>query len=359
MHWLKNIWYAAAWADDVAPGGRLARKIIDVPILFWRDVEGKVRALDNRCPHRLAPLSLGEIEGNVVQCGYHGLSFDGDTGRCIQNPHGRLLGALKVRTYPLVERHKLLWIWMGEADAADDAAIPDLSFADRAPEHAFSKGYMHTAADHRLLEDNILDLSHGDYLHAATLGGGAFTRAKVKVKERGDTVYVSWTANDEKAIPIWQAELPDPDMKTDMTTEVLWHPSGVMYLGSDLVPAGAPDRRIETWNAHIMTPETAVSTHYLYCNSRNYRTDDVEYNAAITAGLAIAFGGEDKPMIEAQQAQIGSADLLDCSPALLSIDNASTRARRVYRRLVEAEQAVAALGIAKGKSSSVDRAEPV
>lgn len=338
MSWLQNSWYMAGWSDEVADGASLARTIIDAPILFWRDADGRLRALADRCAHRLAPLSLGRIDGKTVRCGYHGLTFDGDSGRCVHNPHGPISSAIAVRPYPVVERHRVMWIWMGDAADADEAKIPDLSFIDRSPEHAFSKGYMPTAADHRLLEDNILDLSHGDYLHAETLGGGSFTRAKVLVEERGDTVFVRWTAKDEKAIPIWRSELPDPDMRVDMTTEVLWHPSGVMLLNSDLVPADAPEARIDTWNAHIMTPDTATSTHYFYCNARSYRTDDADYNAAITAGLAIAFGGEDKPMIEAQQRRIGDADLLDCGPALLSIDNASTRARRVYRRLVEAEQ---------------------
>jgi len=339
MQWLLNCWYAAAWADDLAPGARLARTIVDSPILFWRDVEERVRAVADRCAHRLAPLSLGNIERNIVSCRYHGLSYDGDTGRCVHNPHGPIIAALKVKRYPVIERHRLLWIWMGDLEVADETSIPDLSFADKAPQHAFSKGYLPTAADHRLLEDNILDLSHGDYLHPDTLGGGSITRARISVEERGDTLFVRWVSKNEKAIPIWQPELPNPEMMTDMTTEVLWHPSGVMSLYGGVAPVGAPPQSgIETWNAHIMTPETRTSTHYFYCNSRNYRTDDAEYNAAITAGLAVAFGTEDKPMIEAQQARIGSSDLLDCGPALMSIDNASTRARRIYQRLVKAEQ---------------------
>lgn len=341
--WLKNCWYMAAWADEVPSGSSLTRTIIDVPLLFWRDGEGQVRALVDRCAHRLAPLSLGRIERDIVRCGYHGLAFDGNTGRCIHNPHGPITSSLAVRAYPLAERHKALWIWMGAPEKADEDAIPDLSFADAAPQHAFSEGYMPTAADHRLLEDNILDLSHGDYLHAETLGGGSFTRAGVKVEERGDTVFVRWTAKNEKAIPIWQPELPDPDMMVDMTTEVLWHPSGVMLLDGILTAAeGRADVEIVTRNAHVMTPETSTTTHYFYCNSRNYRTDDAEYNKGIAAGLAMAFGGEDKPMIEAQQARIGGADLLECGPALMAIDNASTRARRIYRRLVEAEKAALA-----------------
>lgn len=339
MDWLRNIWYAAGWADEITPGGRLARTIIDIPILFWRDSDGKVRALTDRCAHRLAPLSLGRIEENIVRCGYHGLSFDGDTGKCIHNPHGAITSVLAVTSYPVVERHKLMWIWMGDTDKADGNLIPDLSFVDRSPKHAFSKGYMPTAADHRLLEDNILDLSHGDYLHADTLGGGSWTRAQVRVETRGDMVVVQWAAKNEKAIPIWQPEFPDANMLTNMITEVRWHPSGVMFLDTHTALADASaEEGFETWNAHIMTPETAFSTHYLYCNARNYRVDDEAYNAAMTEGLALAFGGEDKPMIEMQQQRIGKADLFDRAPALLSIDGASTRARRIYQKLVDAER---------------------
>jgi len=340
MTWLKACWYAAAWADDVPADGRLVRNIIEEPILFWRDADGQMRAMADRCAHRLAPLSLGNISGNVVRCRYHGLAFDGDTGRCVHNPHGPALRALAVRTYPVIERHSLIWIWMGTPQTADTEAIPDLSFIDDCPAHAFSRGYIPTAADHHLLEDNILDLSHGDYLHPETLGGGAFTRAMLAVKEQADTLLVRWEAKNEKAIPIWQPEMPDPDRMTDMTTEVLWHPSGVMTLYGDAMPVGyPPERGVRTWNVHIMTPQSRYSTHYLYCNARDYRTEDAHYNAAISAGLAKAFAEEDKPMIEAQQSRIGHNDLFDCQPTLLTIDNASIRARRIYRRLVEAEQA--------------------
>lgn len=340
MDWVRNCWFVAAWSDELAPGASLSRIIVDEPVLFWRDAEGMLRALADRCAHRLAPLSMGRIERDTVRCGYHGLGYDGNTGRCIYNPHGPITTSLAVKAYAVVERYKIIWIWMGDRKDADPNHIPDLSFADEAPEHAFSKGYMPTAADHRLLEDNILDLSHGDYLHAETLGGGSFTRATVRVEERGDTIFVCWSAKNEMAIPIWQSELPNPDMRVDMTTEVLWYPSGVMLLDSWLRPSdAASDMEIVTRNAHIMTPETATSTHYFYCNSRNYKVDDPAYNEATANGLAMAFGGEDKPMIEAQQARIGTADLLDCNPALMAIDNASTRARRVYRRLAEAEKA--------------------
>jgi vanillate O-demethylase monooxygenase subunit len=228
---------------------------------------------------------------------------------------------------------------MGDPTLADDRTIPDLSFADRSPVHAFSKGYMRAEANHHLLEDNILDLTHGDYLHADTLGGGSFTRTRAHVEERGNTVFVQWVAKNETPFPIFKPQLSHPDMKVNMTTDVAWHPSGVMLLNSSISPAGEPlECAITSANAHIMTPETATSTHYFYCNSRSYRTDDADYNSAFAANLGVAFQTEDKPMIEDQQRRIGEVDLLESRPALLPIDIAAVRARRIYRRLVDAER---------------------
>lgn len=339
MVWLLNCWYVAAWADELPPEGRLARTFLASPVLLWRDGEGRIRALEDRCPHRFAPLSRGKIEQGIVSCGYHGLAFDGSTGHCVHNPHGPLLGSLSVRAYRVHERYKLLWIWMGDPALADDRAIPDLSFADTSPVHAFSKGYMRAEANHHLLEDNILDLTHGDYLHADTLGGGSFTRTRAHVEERGNTVFVQWVAKNETPFPIFKPQLSHPDMLVNMTTDVSWHPSGVMILNSSISPAGEPlECAITSANAHIMTPETASSTHYFYCNSRSYRTDDADYNSAFAANLGVAFQTEDKPMIEDQQRRIGDVDLLDCRPALLPIDIAAVRARRIYRRLLDAER---------------------
>jgi vanillate O-demethylase monooxygenase subunit len=339
MAWLKNRWYAASWSTEISPRKPLVRTFLDEPVLLWRGDESHIHAIVDRCPHRLAPLSLGSVDGNNVRCGYHGIAFDGSTGQCVDNPHGPMSAALHVRTYPTIEKHGIVWIWLGDPKAASPAIVPDLSFIDSQPVHAFSKGYTHAGADHRLLEDNILDLSHSDYLHPATLGGGSFTRARATVEERGDSVFVRWEAKNEHAIPIWQSELPDPDMPVDMVTEVSWHPGGVMTLSTWTAPAAIQsDLEIITRNAHLVTPETPRSSHYFYCNSRNYRVDDEDYNSAISAGLDYAFRHEDKPMLEAQQLRVGDADLLDCSPALMRIDNASTRARRIYRRLVDAEQ---------------------
>jgi len=344
VSFLKRQWYAAAWADELVAGKPLSRTYLGEPVLIWRSGDGSLHGLADQCPHRFAPLSRGQVDGTGVRCGYHGLKFDG-AGYCIDNPHGPILSSLRVRSYPVVERHQLLWIWMGPRDesapgAGDLSTIPDMGFIDQAKTTAISHGYMYTKAGHKLLEDNILDLSHADYLHPDTLGGGSITRSKARLEEQGNTLLVQWLAYHEIAIPVFRPLLPTPDTITDMWTEVLWHPCGVMTLHMGATAAGrSREEGIDTWNAHIMTPETEHSTHYFYVNSRNFKVDDAGYNAALAAGLRHAFEHEDKPMIEAQQARLGDRELFDLQPRLLGIDAGSSRARHIYARLLAAEVA--------------------
>jgi phenylpropionate dioxygenase-like ring-hydroxylating dioxygenase large terminal subunit len=343
MPYLLNVWYATAWADELGlETPLLARTVADQPLVIFRTSGGSLVALHDRCPHRFAPLSMGHRTEQGVRCGYHGLEF-GSSGACIANPHGPVVSSLRVRAYPVTERYGMIWVWLGDAYLSDASAIPDLSFVARVPATAFSKGYLPTAASHLLLTDNILDLSHADYLHPETLGGGAMTRARARVEERKGSVHVTWDSLDETPIPIFKPLLPTPDTRVDMWTEVEWFPNGVMILHTGATPAGKPrEEGIDTWNAHIMTPEGVARTHYFYCNSRNYRVDDANFNKLFATGLRAAFEHEDKPMIEAQQRRIGNVDFLDQHPALLAIDSASMKVRRILSQMIKAESVAAA-----------------
>lgn len=335
---LKNVWYAASWADEIDADTLFARTIINLPIVLWRDEHGEPQALEDRCAHRKAPLSLGKRVEGGVQCGYHGIAF-GKDGGCIHNPHGPAVSALSVRSYPVIDRYKIVWIWLGDPALANTDDIPDLAFADSAPDTAYSKGFLPTSASHQLISDNILDLTHADFLHPDTLGGGSVTRSKPRIEEReNSSVFIEWLANNEIALPFIRSEMPHPDMLTDMWTSVLWHPNGVMKLRFGATPAGQPrDEGVDTLNAHLVTPETAITSHYFYFNTRNYRVEDGEYNSNLANALRKAFSTEDKPMIEGQQKRLGETNLFESDPVLLGTDQASTRARKVYNRLLEAE----------------------
>ena len=341
MIFLKNIWYAAAWTKDVVQGTPVARTIIEQPILLLRDSAGVAFALRDACPHPFAPLSMGRQEGDSIRCGYHGIAFN-LKGKCVENPHGPVLQSLCAKSHPLVERHKLLWVWLGDPAAPDPALIPDFDFIDRSSEHSIVLGYLKSKANHHLIEDNILDLSHTDYLHADTLGGGANTRSKISVKELGEKVQVNWHASNEVPPPIIHGMLPDPAAGYDQWTEVLWHPNGSLHLFTKMgIPEGPALDHLATWNAHILVPEDASTTHYFYASGRNYKVDDAGYNAGMAIGLKMAFEQEDLPMIEAQQQRIGNRDLMEAGPQLFAMDSATIRARRMYDRLLAAEQAQA------------------
>jgi len=114
-----------------------------------------------------------------------------------------------------------------------------------------------------------------------------------------------------------------------------------MILHTGATPTGKPrEEGIDTWNAHIMTPEGDARTHYFYCNTRNYKVHDAQFNRLFATGLRAAFEHEDKPMIEAQQRRVGTVDLLEQHPALLAIDSASVRVRRILSQMIKAESSV-------------------
>ena len=336
MPWLRNRWYQAGWSDELGPDRPLVRTILDAPILFYRSESG-VAALLDRCPHRFAPLSAGRIDGGRVTCGYHGLAFGAD-GACVHNPHGAITSRMQVRSFPVVERHTALWIWMGAPEQADPALIPDLAFIDATPASARIAGHMPTAADYRLITDNIMDLSHADYLHPTTLGG-IMTGSQARSREEGQRVVAEWVSLNVDPIPVAATTMP-LGTKVDSWTQVVWSAPAVMVLSTTTTPAGVPRApEDEAITLHNMVPETARTTHYFYCSTRRFLVEDVAFSGYIREALSRAFVEEDKPMIEAQQRRLGEAELWDLDPILLPTDAAAVRVRRLLDRLIADERA--------------------
>jgi phenylpropionate dioxygenase-like ring-hydroxylating dioxygenase large terminal subunit len=98
-----NCWWVAAFSDEVSRD-MLGRWLVDTPVLLYRREDGTAVALENRCPHRGAPLTLGCLKGDDVQCGYHGFRFAAD-GTCIDVPSMKVPPAsARVRSFPLIEQ---------------------------------------------------------------------------------------------------------------------------------------------------------------------------------------------------------------------------------------------------------------
>jgi len=333
---LTNAWYVAMWAKDLPPGTLVQRTIINETLVFLRKEDGSITALADRCPHRFAPLSQGKVKpGDRIQCPYHGLEFDG-AGACVHNPHGSqaIPPSAGVRSYPVVEKHRCVWVWMG-TKAPDPSLIPDFSVLDTAPEaHLTKPDHIRIWAHYQLVSDNLLDLSHAIYLHEGILGDSP--TAEIKVEQQGDTVTVSRSAQGVPLVGIQRLYWPDESAVVDKVNTIRWDaPCSLLLKATICLPAQDPAEGSGYWGVHLLTPETGSTTTYHFTAVRfNVRTpgsEDDAINEKIAERRRFAFEKQDGPLIEAQQRVIdGAGEAL--TPALLSIDAGPVRCKRILER---------------------------
>jgi vanillate O-demethylase monooxygenase subunit len=299
-------------------------------------------ALEDRCPHRFAPLSSGRVGEDGISCGYHGMAFDRH-GACTANPtqpNERIPPHARVRAYPLVERHGILWIWMGEPGLADPEQIPDYYYYDHA-DWAAATAYLHVEANYLLLVDNLLDLTHINFVHGDVLGSperAAAMVSKTEVTAKG--VVERWFSPDAPPVQAWRAIVGAPwmDGHVDFWMDMSWEPASNMMLDVGITPAGAA-RSAGTgiMNMDCVTPETATSTHYFYGTALLAKRDDVSSIPFWMRAEAYAFD-QDKRMIESVQANMGEAwDILEMTPVVNKGDRAALHARRTLRKLISGE----------------------
>jgi vanillate O-demethylase monooxygenase subunit len=343
MTYLRNTWYIAAWSVELAPGRPLARTLLDEPLVLYRDEADRPRALADRCPHRFAPLSMGRLYdgGATIQCPYHGLQFD-STGACVHNPHGdgRIPQAARVRNYPVIERWNALWVWMGDPESADPSIIPEVPFND--PDHwAVGTGSMVVDAPYELEIDNILDLSHIEFLHPL-FSSDAVRRAEVRFEQDGDTVWCRrFMANDDAVPGFLREAFQVSNGPIDRWLHVRWNAPAVMALWAGGVASGRPpEEGIVSQQAHCFTPLSRDRTHYFYSIAFPRALGPVadELAAHNVEALRDPFEKEDKPLVEAVATRMAGADLFDLDPVLLQGDAASVRARRLLGAQIDKER---------------------
>jgi vanillate O-demethylase monooxygenase subunit len=344
--YLRNAWYVAAWSDELTEGQLLGRTIMKEPVVVYRMEDGKVAALADRCAHRFAPLSMGKIVGkNRVQCPYHGLEYD-TSGACVRQPHGtkNIPSRARVKSYPTVEKHKAIWVWMGD-QAADESKVPDFSVLDNVPElHSTKRDGFTIKANVELIIDNLLDLSHTSYLHEGILGNAETVESDIEVKHDGDDVVVSRYARSAKPPGMNKLMWPDVPDKVDKFTEMRWMAPSTLRLISGVCVPGATREAGSGYHAiHLLTPETDRTTHYFFTAVRfGVFSQGEELNRQIQAKIAetrrFAFEEQDAPVIEAQQRIIDNAQT-EVDPVVLAIDVGVVRYKQVLQKLIRAEQA--------------------
>jgi vanillate O-demethylase monooxygenase subunit len=339
----KEAWYVACTPEEI-DAKPLGRTICDEPIAFFRGPEGRAAGVEDFCPHRGAPLSLGRvIEGELV-CGYHGLHMGCD-GRPISMPNQKVRSFPAIRGYPVVERHGFVWVWPGDPAGADTALLPTLHWADD-PEWAYGGGLYHVACDYRLMIDNLMDLTHETYVHADSIGQKEIDEAPVNTKVDGDHVVTSRFMFNIMPPPFWRAALRGNHLADDVAVD-RWQicrftpPShvmievGVAHAGHGGYDAGR-EHKAYAIVVDFLTPETEHSMWYFWGMARNFNARDKALTAAIREGQGRIFA-EDLQMLESQQRNLlarPERELLS-----LNIDAGGRHSRRVIERLLAAGQA--------------------
>lgn len=339
MKMLRNAWYMAGWADEIGAAG-LARRIAGQPLFLYRLGDGSLAALLDRCPHRFAPLSKGTRDGDKVVCGYHGLAFTPD-GRCAHNPFGeRIPAGATVPSFTVVERDGIAWVWAGDAAAADPSRIPDFSFVPDTAHSRTVRGYTLMQANYAYGTDNLLDLSHIEFVHKGTFAGqGVIFAGQHSVTLEGETLHSNWWMPDIAPPSVAQGVFP-PDAKVDHWLDMRWNAPASMRLHVGVTPHGAPrDAGFEVPQAHILTPADEHTTHYFWSSTRFNDLDNPAVDAMLLALFGEAFDLEDKPMIEAAYNNVRGRDFWQEKPLSLGIDQGGARSRRMLESMLAREGA--------------------
>jgi vanillate O-demethylase monooxygenase subunit len=331
---VRNQWYAAAWDGEVT-SQMLARTICDEPLVLYRKLDGSAVALRDACPHRLLPLSMGMREGDSIRCRYHGMKLGAD-GQVQEMPlkTDKAPRNLCATVYPVVEKHRFVWVWVGDAAKADPALIPDLWPCSR-PGWVFDGGYYRIGCDYRLLVDNLMDLTHETYVHMDSIGQMELLESPLETAAEGDAVTVTRWMRGITPPPFWRTALKKDGLVDRWQICQFVAPSNVMIdVGVAPVGAGATienhDQGVRGMVINAITPGKDGETHYFWGMARNFDTDDQGLTQRLKRGQEKIFG-EDVEVLERQQQSIAGNP--DMKLRVFSIDAGGAHVRRVIERL--------------------------
>ncbi|WP_375204967.1 aromatic ring-hydroxylating dioxygenase subunit alpha [Hyphococcus sp.] len=341
--YVRNAWYVASWTQDLEAGKPFAIDILGEPIVIWRNEQGVLTALEDRCVHRLAPLSLGRCEGDKIRCMYHGFLYERD-GRIAEIPgQDKVPETARIKSYPVVDRHSWIWVWMGAPELADETLIPPAVGFDN-PDYILGRGQLDYDAEARLINDNLCDFSHLTFVHAESFGPGeqfAISTPTVAPLDRG-VRFSRWI----EASPGRKRAAGNGAPSDTWRTYDYLIPGVLVMTGGDY-PVGyakardyAPPHIDDaiggvTFTSQAVTPMTEKTSRYFFSWGPHVRHGDEKLRDLLMNLAAKAFA-EDKTIIEAQQKIIDKTDAPRVLPS--AHDRGVTMFNRLVERLAKEEQ---------------------
>ena len=328
-----HCWWVAGFSDEVDRDLR-GRWLLDTPVLLYRTEDGRAVAIENRCSHRAAPLSLGCLTGDNVQCGYHGFTFS-PQGECVHVPSmDKPLPAARIRSFPVIEREPFVWIYLGDPDRIDEMPPPPVLDWTGNDSFKFVTGRMDIKANYMLLKENVLDLTHFGYVHAKSFGITDWVNPP-KLTTDGDRVGYHQSFVHSPLPPIFADPLGVAPGTPFNRENYGWFVSPALQIAAvDLIDPETDEVKGRFRVTHATTPVDATSMHYFYVLARDHGNSPEEMQNLLK-NSQIGFA-EDEEMIEAVQATMSRdprrSDALEVS---VKADAPGVQARRAVQRWME------------------------
>lgn len=342
---IRNAWYVAAWDRDLCDKP-LAVTLLGEDIVCYRKADGTAAALEDACVHRKLPLSMGRIKGDLIECGYHGLTYN-SAGVCVHMPCSeRIPKNARVRSYPLESRYGLLWIWMGTAELARTADIMQVAHWDE-PGWSSTDGDSMTVDCHYLyVTDNLLDPSHVAWVHPTSFGNASCATTPVEIVANSSGVCASRWMYGAEVAPLYRQFLIFEGLCDRLQHYEVRFPShalikAVFIPARSRTAAGAPvdDQAhpaafvMDSYN--FLTPVDATHTRYFWFQVHNAPNDHGNASANLARGVKGAFE-EDRVILNAVQKNLARTLTANID---IAIDSAPLRFRRLTHKLIEEESA--------------------
>jgi phenylpropionate dioxygenase-like ring-hydroxylating dioxygenase large terminal subunit len=343
--YVRNCWYVTGWSSELGAAELISRSVINQALVLYRGQDGSVAALEDRCCHRFAPLSKGRREGDDLRCMYHGLRF-GRNGVCNDIPGQNFIPPkARVRTFPVLEKHSWIWVWMGDPAKADEKLVPSAVGLDD-PRYTLRYGQMDYKANYLLINDNLTDFSHLSYVHA-----NSFQASEDWARERNEVSRIARGIRVQRWLPAnpqERAAVSSLSRAFDSWSTYDYLAPGILLMYNAIFPPGSaqaskfapPDVNLrpcsESFTSQAVTPMTDRASRYFYSWGPNAAAGS-DAMADEMLKVAHAAFAEDRIMIEAQQAVIDRSP--PTPPVLTAHDQGPSLMRRVLEDLIAEDSA--------------------